>query len=117
MEVLGRPKVVSPTPKISPVRERLTSPVQETQRPLFGRKPSFGRKYPVKAGDKKPRETGSWRAKTPKTDLWHYGLGHLRRQPWSHSPESGFSKSGIPLFLGIFQGAKISDTKKSEKIV
>ena len=104
-------------PKISPVREKPTSPVRETQRPLLGRKPSFGSKNPVKAGDKKSRETGSFRAKTPKTDLWHHGFGHLRHQPRSHSPETGFSKSGFPLFPGIFQGAKISNTKNSEKSV
>ena len=60
----------------------------------------------MKAGNKKFRKTGCFRAKTPKTDLWHYGLGHLRRQPWSHSPETGFSKRGLPHFPGIFQVSK-----------
>ena len=104
-------------PKISPGRERPTSPDRETQRPVFGRKASFGDENPAKAGDEKSRETGSGRAKTPKTDLWHYGLGHLHRQPWSHSPETGFSKRGLPLFPGFFPVVKISNTKNSEKIV
>ena len=83
-------------PKFFPGRERSPFPGRETQRPVFGRKLSFGGKNPVKAGNKKSRKTGCFRAKTPKTDLWHYGLGHLRHQPRSHSPETGFSKSGFP---------------------
>ena len=87
------------------------------QRKEFALSLSFGSKNPVKAGDSKPRKTGSWRAKTPKTDLWHYGLGRLHCQPWSHSPETGFSKRGLPLLPGLFQGPKISNTKNSEKSV
>ena len=104
-------------PKFFPGSERSPFPGRETQRPVFGRKLSFRGKNPVKAGNKKSRETGCFRAKTPKTDLWHHGLGHRRRQPRSHSPETGFSKRGFPHFPGIFQGAKISNNKNSEKIV
>ena len=71
----------------------------------------------MKAGVKKSRKTGSWRAETPKPYLWYYGLGHLCHQPWSHSPEIGFSKRGLPHFPGIFQGANISDNKFFEIIV
>ena len=98
-------------PKISPGRERPTSPDRETQRAVFERKHSFGRKTPVKAGDEKSRETGSWRAKTPKPYLWHYGLGHLCRQPQSHSPEIGFSKNGLAHFSGIFWVPKSATLK------
>ena len=82
------------------------------ENPVWG-----GGKNPVKAGDEKFRKTSSWRAKTPKPDLWHYGLGDLHHQRWSHSLETGFFKRGLPLFQEFFPGAKISNTKNSEKSV
>ena len=66
---------------------------------------------------KNPGKCGRPLLEKPVSGLWHHGLGHLRHHPWSHSPETGFSNSGLPLFPGIFQGAKISITKISEKSV
>ena len=114
--ILGSPKWCLPARNLSQLGETDLS-LWETQEPLLGQKHSFGSKNPMKAGDKKAQKTGLWRAKTPKSDLWHYGLRHLHHQPRSHSQETGFSKRGLPHFLGIFAAAKIDSSKKAEESV
>ena len=113
---LGRPNRCLTLQNLSSPGETDPSRTGE-KRGLFWMKKLFWGQKMSKRETKNLKKQFLFEEKTPEFDPRHYGLGHLHRQSHSHSPENGFSKRGLPHFPGIFQGAKISDTKNSEIIV